>query len=388
MSDYGAAEEDWELLQTFFPRDWEELAVTTRALKGLRQDKAAPTLMRTLLLHVGCGYSLRETVTRAREAGWADLSDVALLKRLRKCESWLHALSVGLWQQRGLRELSAGQRVVRVVDATTVKEPGKTGSLWRIHYSLQLPSLRCDFFKVTATEGEGTGEGLWQIPVQRGEYLLADRGYSTAQGIDSVVQAGAYVLVRLNQGGVRLRDAQARPLALLPKLERLRATGQIGSWEVQLESEQRRVTGRICALRKSRMAIEEAQRKLRREASKDSRELKPETLEFAKFVTVFTNFPVAEFPAAQVLEWYRLRWQVELVFKRFKQIAGLGHLPKSDEESARAWLYGKLIIALLTEKLVQHARTLSPWGYELAPPGYAQSVAGVLVHAPSSAAVA
>lgn len=375
MSDSGAAEEDWDLLQTFFPSDWEELAVTTCALKGLRQDKAAANLMRTLLLHVGCGYSLRETATRAREAGLADLSDVALLKRLRKCESWLHALSVGLWQQRGLRELSAGRRVVRVVDATTVKEPGKTGSLWRIHYSLQLPSLRCDFFKVTATEGEGTGEGLGQIPVQRGEYLLADRAYSTTPGIESVAQAGAYVVVRLNQASVRLLDGQGRLLALLPKLERLRATAQVGSWEVQLESDQGRIPGRICALRKSRMAIAEAQRKLKREASKDSRALKPETIEFAKFVTVFTNFPVAEFSAVQVLEWYRLRWQVELVFKRFKQIAGLGHLPKSDEQSARAWLYGKLIIALLTEKLVQHARTLSPWGYEVAPPEYAQSVA-------------
>lgn len=375
MNDYNAADEDWELLQRFFPSDWQELAVTTRALKGLRQDKAAANLLRTLLLHIGCGYSLRETVTRAREAGLADLSDVALLKRLRKCESWLYALSVGLWQQRGLAQLPKGRRVLRVVDATTVKEPGNTGSLWRIHYSLQLPSLRCDFFKVTATEGEGTAEGFWQIPVQRGDYLLADRGYSVAQGIVPVVQAGGYVLVRLNQGGVRLLDARGRPLDLLPKLERLKTTGQIGSWEVQLEAEQGPIAGRICALRKTRTAIEHAQRKLKRLASKHCQEIKPETLEFAKFVTVFTNFPPEEFPAKDVLEYYRLRWQVELVFKRFKQIAGLGHLPKSDEQSARAWLYGKMIVALLTEKLIQHASALSPWGYELSTPAHAQPVA-------------
>jgi hypothetical protein len=365
MSEYDAAEEDWDLLQTFFPKDWQELAVTTQALKGLRQDKSAANLLRTLLLHLGCGYSLRETVTRAREAGLADLSDVALLKRLRKCESWFYALSVGLWQQRGLPPMSTGSRVVRLVDATTVKEPGKTGSLWRIHYSLQLPSLRCDFFKVTATEGEGTGEGLWQIPVQKGEYLMADRGYSNAQGIVPMVQAGAYVLVRFNQGAVRLLDSQARRMALLPKLERLKSTGQVASWAVKLEHNGSPVAGRICAIRKTRIAIEQAQRKLKREASKDSRQLSPETLEFAKFVVVFTNFPAEEFSAFEVLKWYRLRWQVELVFKRFKQIAGLGHLPKYDDQSARAWLYGKLIVALLTEKLVQHANALSPWGYEL-----------------------
>ena len=100
MADYVAVDEDWKTLSRFLPPDWKELARTTNALKGLRQDKDADRLFRTLMLHVGCGYSLRETVVRAREAGMADLSDVALLKRLRKCENWLHALAVGLWEPR------------------------------------------------------------------------------------------------------------------------------------------------------------------------------------------------------------------------------------------------------------------------------------------------
>ena len=80
---------------------------------------------------------------------------------------------------------------------------------------------------------------------------------------------------------------------------------------------------------------------------------------------VFTTFPAAEFTAGEVLEWYRTRWQVELVFKRFKSLTELGHLPRHDEQSARAWLYGKLFVALLVEKLIGHARAISPWGYEL-----------------------
>jgi hypothetical protein len=58
-------------------------------------------------------------------------------------------------------------------------------------------------------------------------------------------------------------------------------------------------------------------------------------------------------------------WQIELVFKRFKQIAQLGHLPKNGHQSARAWLYGKLFVALLVEKLLAHANSVSPWGYPL-----------------------
>jgi hypothetical protein len=40
-------------------------------------------------------------------------------------------------------------------------------------------------------------------------------------------------------------------------------------------------------------------------------------------------------------------------------------LPKHDAQSAKAWLYGKLFVALLTDKLIQEARAFSPWGYEL-----------------------
>ena len=61
------------------------------------------------------------------------------------------------------------------MDATTVKEPGPSGSLWRLHYSVGLPSLTCDFFKLTGTEGPGTGESLAQFPIRAGDHVLADR---------------------------------------------------------------------------------------------------------------------------------------------------------------------------------------------------------------------
>jgi len=82
-------------------------------------------------------------------------------------------------------------------------------------------------------------------------------------------------------------------------------------------------------------------------------------------VIVFTTVPHKDFPAKAVLKWYRLRWQIELVFKRLKSLAGLGHLPKYDEMSVKAWLYGKLFVGLLVEKLIHYAKINSPWGYSL-----------------------
>jgi hypothetical protein len=91
----------------------------------------------------------------------------------------------------------------------------------------------------------------------------------------------------------------------------------------------------------------------------------PETWQYAQYVLVFTTLSSASATARQVLECYRLRWQVELTFKRLKSIAQLGHVPKHDDQSTRAWLYGKLFVALLSQKLARVGRTISPWGYSL-----------------------
>ena len=140
-------DEEWAVLRSFLPAGWEELGRSSGALKGLRKDKSAETVLRVLLLHLGCGHSLRETVVRARKAGLAQLSDVALLKRLRKSSDWLHGLCVALFRERGLAQAAEPGLRVRAFDATTVREPGRTGSLWRVHYSLCLSSLSCDFFR-------------------------------------------------------------------------------------------------------------------------------------------------------------------------------------------------------------------------------------------------
>lgn len=364
--------EDWRLLVSFLPGNWRELAAKTGALKGLRKDKSAENLLRVLLIHLGCGHSLRETAVRARKAQLANLSSVALWKRLRKSQDWLQALCVELFRERGVELAGQAGFQVRAIDATTVKEPGKSGSLWRIHYSVRLPSLACDYFKLTETEGPGTGESLRQFPIREGDYLLADRGYSTAAGIGYAAAAGGRVTVRVNTGSLAFQREEGEPFDLLEQVCTLRTAGAERSWPVRVVAPQGpAVAGRVCAIRKTEEAIRIAQDGIRRDAKRKGRQVQPQTLEFARYVIVFTTFPAAEVSGSEVLEWYRLRWQVELVFKRFKSLAELGHLPKHNDESAKAWLYGKLLVALLVEKLIGHAIAISPWGYRLAAPSAA-----------------
>lgn len=72
------------------------------------------------------------------------------------------------------------------------------------------------------------------------------------------------------------------------------------------------VPGRVCAIRKTEEAIRIAPDKIRQEAVRKGKQVQPQTLKFAQYVIVFTTFPEPAFPAAKVLEWYRLRWQVAM----------------------------------------------------------------------------
>ena len=179
-----------------------------------------------------------------------------------------------------------------------------------------------------------------------------------------MASAGGHVTVRVNTGSLSLETETGQPFDLLKSVGSLERAGAVGSWAAHAVVKKGvAIPGRVCAIRKTEEAM--AQDKIKKDSSRRSRQLQPDTLEFAQYVILFTTFSEATFTASDVLNWYRIRWQVELVFKRFKSLAQLGHLPKYDDESAKAWLYGKLLVALLVEKLIHHATAISPWGCKM-----------------------
>ena len=353
----------WDDIASFFPGDWRETARSLNVMKGARQDKDLDSTMHTLLLHLVCGYSLKETVTRARicEPKLYTASHVSLRERLIKFAPLFKALSAEMFDGR-TPPGAPGVRL-RLFDATEVVENGPTGSRWRFHYSFTLPDMACDFARLTATKGEGTGETLARFPVAPGDHILADRGYSAPSGIAYADALGAKVCVRFNSS-TPIRGAGGGPLRLLSKLKALGLAGMSAEWpcEIPDRSSGRSVGGRLCAIRKDDGAIEASRRKLAREGAKHGYATRAETFEYNKYVLVFTTFDEGDYPLGTVLAVYRWRWQVELVFKRFKSLLQFGHLPTSDEEASGAWLYGKLFAALLVERISRlFAGSFSPW---------------------------
>lgn len=363
MNHANLLDEEWEFLTDFLPADWREQARSTGALRRARGIASADCLLQLILMHTATGLSLRQTVVRAREQSIADISDVALLKRLRSSEKWLQQLTSQMTEMGDaalLKRLSLRRRI-RVVDATTVEEQGGAGTDWRVHYTLSLPDLSCDFFELTDAHG---GESYRRIPVKRGDLLLADRGYSNAAGAGAVLAGGGDVLVRWNSFSFPLETADGKPFEALKQLGKLPKRGA-REWAVFFTHQGQRYPGRLCAIRKSAVATVRAQEKMRQQALKKQKQVNEEALKLAAFIMVFTTASQKELSTEEVLELYRVRWQIELRFKHLKSLLGLGCLPKYDAQSCRAWIQAKLLCGLLIERLMREAKFFFPWGYRL-----------------------
>jgi hypothetical protein len=352
--------DDWPTLCSFLPKGWEGKARDCGALTRARGVSSASALLRILLIHVASGCSLAETSARARLAGLGKLNQSALYKRLRLAEEWLRWMAEEMRVTLGMIAPSVKERV-RAVDATTISEPGSTGTDWRIHYSINLKNLQCDFFLLTDVSG---GETWRRFPVEPGDIMLGDRGYSTPVGVRHVVEAGGELVVRLNRQSLPLFGEQSKRLNVVSLGKKLKPT-QCLEWAASVHGGKNEpVPGRLIIIRRSKQAAALALKRLKQKASKRQKPATAQSLESAKYFFVWTTLP-ASWSSQSVLDLYRSRWQIELAFKRMKSIMGLGHLPKKDPESCRAWIHGKLLTSLLVERMIGAAEKISPWGYEL-----------------------
>ena len=360
-------EEDWTLVTRFLPTGWQQKARELGALQRCRRFSDAEDLLRALLVHLVEGCSGRETAVRVRELGIAQISDVAFLKRLAKANAWLRWMAEGVmkrWNNAVPDTVETSGLRVRLIDATRVEGPGSKAPPWRIHYAVELPSLLSDEIQVTGRE---VGESFKNFTVKPGDLLLGDRGYAHAGGIASVLSHGGHIVVRTSLSLLALRRKDGTRFPTLSKVKALRDS-EVGDWDVWITHKGMLIQGRLCAVRKSLAARERARRKVLRQRNKTygkKGQLRPETLEAADYILVFTTLD-RTFTAGQILEIYRARWQVELAFKRLKSILKLGHLHNKNPETARAWLHGKILVAFLTESIILAARSFSPWGYPIA----------------------
>jgi hypothetical protein len=229
-----------------------------------------------------------------------------------------------------------------------------------LHYSLDLFTLGVREFRVTDRR---TGEKLANFKqLGKGDIAMGDRIYGTLPGIGYLKELGAGYVLRIKSRGFRIYDGNQREIDLLERLSSL-AEGEIADMRVKCIINDRYEPVRICALRKDQDSERKGIKRLTKtnQRKKGGRTVSALQRENNKYSIVATSLKKEEAAAAEVLELYRMRWQIEVAFKRLKSLFGYNDLPAKQSGSVRAWFYGKLLLAALCEALVNTGR-FSPSG--------------------------
>jgi hypothetical protein len=323
----------------------------TNAFRRRREIPDAATLLRLMLAYCLGERGLRSTAAWAASIGLADLSSVALFYRLRRCGDWFELLVESLLAAAAPK--ASRGRLIRIIDGTSVPKAGpaarKNSELWRIHSAFDLPYERFGHFELT---DQREGETFDRIPVVKGEIRIADRAYLQPDRIATVIEAGADVLIRASWKNARWLDADGCPLDLIAQLRTSKERGRIDRRVWIKRKNGRPLAVRLVAVKKPAKAAAESRRKARRDAQDENRIISKETLEAADWVILVTTLSRDEFSTEDILALYRLRWRIELGFKRLKSLIGLKTPPGTDPQSAKPYLLAHLLVILLLEPLV------------------------------------
>lgn len=355
-------------------RDWlkvvewlggaEALQQSARATKAFRRSRgvaSAADLLRLILGYCLGKHGLRSAAAWASAIGLADISNVALLHRLRQCGDWLMLL-IGQVLAAAVPLPSRG-RLIRLIDATSVPKAstvGKRGNgVWRIHGAFDLPSERFGAFLLT---DQHQPERLDRIAVIPGEIRIGDRVYLRPDPIAAVRAAGGDVVVRAGWKSASWLDAAGDTLDLPALLRAAQGVGLIDQPIWLARNQASALPLRLVAMRKPEQAIAAARRRVRRMAQRDgTAQVSQATLLAAEWVMVVTSLASEDYSATDVLKLYRLRWRIELAFKRLKSIIGLQGPPAADERSAKPYLLAHLLMILLLEPLVDVLEDSPRW---------------------------
>jgi hypothetical protein len=353
----------WPEVSARFPAgfDLEATARLRGAFTRAREIKNAETLLRLALAYGGLGMSLRETCVWAEAGAIARLSDPSLLARLCKAAPWLGDIAAALIAEQTKVSVRrwTGYRL-RALDGTSICEPGADRTTWRLHVGYDLATGQVDQLELTDVHG---AENLQRLSYRPGDIVLADRYYARPRDLRPVIDAGADFIVRTGWNSLRLLQANGEPFDLFAALAA--QAEQEGEVQVRIHEGIKAATPLILRLVVRRKDPEQAaaeQKRLLKDAKKRGKQPDPRSLEAAKYILLLTSLPADAFPPADILALYRFRWQIELAFKRFKSLAGLDMLPAKKPELARAWIYARLIVAIIAEQIAGQVPDSPPSG--------------------------
>jgi len=361
-----------ERIRSMLPADLDETAKSKGALVRKRGVKSAYNLLKLLLIYAVSTMSLRILSLSASSLKVADISDTALRKRFINSVIWL-AYLLDYILPKPLKpplqkEKCEMEWAVHLVDASNVVKDGKSGDLYRIHMSYSLKEASMGEVKVT---DKHTSESFAHFTIQKGHIYIADSGYGKAKMYEYVTKRGGDVILRCTPNHITLVDSQGQAIDMTQKLDKSKTIVDFSCYAL---NGQKKLPVRIVASQLPEDKKADAIKRKKRDASKrQTKQIRPETLIYAEWVIIMTSLG-SPFTAEKILDIYRSRWQVELLFKRIKQHFKVTKIRPSSLKYGQALVLLWLIIWALVERQTYLAEIrlfekgmemerFSPWVY-------------------------
>jgi hypothetical protein len=346
----------FEDLTAILPEFWREKAKELGALQRAREIKTPEDLLKLIFLYLTEGKSFGNTSALLSMSESCHLTKKAIYTRLCHSAEWLRWLCENLCREsRMLVEKPAwleGKRVY-VVDASDESVYGSSKTDYRLHYSVGLFDLGMKEMRLTDAK---TGEKLSNFErFGKDDLVIADRAYGTIAGIEYLGARGSDYLLRYRTGAFNLYSREHERVEVTEFFQGLEpgGCGEVTLY-YQVKGEYKPV--RLCAIRKTAEAEAKGVERLKAMNRMKSHGKPPSEAQLAnnRYVIVMTSLLESE--AYLILQLYRFRWQIELVFKRLKSLFGYNQIPSKVEASAKAWFYGKLLLAAFCETWANKAR--------------------------------
>src|SRR5262245_6848640 len=281
--------------------DLEESAREHGAIVRLRVIRTAAQLLRLVLAYALSGLSLRSTAAWAEASGEASLSDVALLKRLRRCGPWLAAL-VGRLAGTVDPEAACGWGTRRVVavDATAICSPGGKDKRYRLLHTVY--DVGAQRFRTTEVSDRKRAERLDVGTVEAGEIRLGDRAYGRYRDLAAVCAAGADYVVRLSATALKLTRTSGTPFKRAQLCKKAEREGvQDVAVLVHDSSGAAPLAARLIVLPLPQEKAEAARRRMRKKARHWGYTASEDALATAGCLMLITSLTATECPADRVL---------------------------------------------------------------------------------------
>jgi len=326
--------------------DLEESARYSGAMLRHRLVKTAMDLLRMILVYSLCDCSLRMVGVWGTLMEVGSLSKTAILKRFRKCRRWLGMMIVVLLKFQNIHLPKHKGIRLRLIDATSVSQPGSHQTDWKVHLSFDLSHACIE--EVQLADGKSV-ETLTRFNFQTGDICLADRIYGRLVSLGVLLGGLTWFVIRISWKNLPVQSTEGQPFSISNWL-RVQSTDPAAypaQAKVWIDTPHGRFPIRLIARTIPFEKAERTRKRLLAEAKKKKRKVDERTLLAAGFVVVVSNLPDVDWSPPQILELYRLRWQIELFFKRLKGIFQLDCLRAKDPELVQVFLLAKILAALL-----------------------------------------